>query len=744
MAEDLGQQRPLTRNLHETLSRAEVLAARRKHSVVGLDHLLLALAQDAEAVTMLMACEVDVEALAMDLLRKLGPEAKMISPNAVPPSLDFTVQNLLAHASAAAEAVDQSEIDGANIISAILGGSGSQTTQKILERHGLTYDKAVKVLKQTVKSEKPAQKDDKTRQTEKPASPEQQQAGSPNGKKREAAKPGDGHPPATAKHPQPQPKSPVPGPEVMADRPQGAPDNHKAHTQKSERDQREFVKPVDHPQTAHELSQRRDPSARRVSFPRPEKQGEMQSQHAPQGKTPDQKAVYEDSIIQAEAHPSDYDLTAEFAERPKAPRGPQGGKNPGLVEDGEAHERRGAANGWQGQSAEGPDARQPKGPFLTRSAAKHTILSAQPEKTPLETSTVKQPAPYKTGVRPSDQPADQKIEQQDPQQGDTPGAFNEKPQGEHLSGGMPPPLPEHGVHQPPAMEAPTGAPALGQIAGQSPPADQRPAAEMWEAKEQALPNEVTRSMIPPGGHNVPPYLQDKTGPFHQGQPLNGYTETPMQRGRQPQPPPSITMEELGTTIKRSGEGLSEGAANDLVMENIPKVMAVGKIHYLEVRVARFANAELDFGPDHYGLRAKGEKGPITKAITVRLTGPDGQFLIDSISASTQWSEIHKGVVDEADFSVWRWRVMPRKSGASKLRLDVTVRSASEEGLTAEIPVQPSRTISVKVTRNYLSMLKKLVFWGALFAAGFAMANYGQETVNFIETQIDQLTQIEDE
>ena len=175
----------------------------------------------------------------------------------------------------------------------------------------------------------------------------------------------------------------------------------------------------------------------------------------------------------------------------------------------------------------------------------------------------------------------------------------------------------------------------------------------------------------------------------------------------PHPDGQISMQELGAQINRTGQELRNIAPEDQVIENIPKVMRKGKVHFIEVRVARFANTELDFDPDQYGLRAKQDKVPVIKAITVRLTGPDGQFLIDSANSSTQWTEIHNGV-DEADFAVWRWRILPQRSGKSKLRLDITARTSSENGITAEIPVQPSRSFDVKVTRNYGAIINRLL------------------------------------
>ena len=53
----------LSRNLEQTLHRALILAGDRHHEYATLEHLLLALVDDADAVTVFRACGVDLERL---------------------------------------------------------------------------------------------------------------------------------------------------------------------------------------------------------------------------------------------------------------------------------------------------------------------------------------------------------------------------------------------------------------------------------------------------------------------------------------------------------------------------------------------------------------------------------------------------------------------------------------------------------------------------------------------------------
>ena len=57
----------LSRNLEQSLHRALGLASKRRHEYATLEHLLLSLTEDQDAVAVLRACTVDVDKLRRDL-----------------------------------------------------------------------------------------------------------------------------------------------------------------------------------------------------------------------------------------------------------------------------------------------------------------------------------------------------------------------------------------------------------------------------------------------------------------------------------------------------------------------------------------------------------------------------------------------------------------------------------------------------------------------------------------------------
>jgi len=64
----------LSRNLEQTLHRALGLASERRHEYATLEHLLLSLAEDGDATTVLRACGVDVDKLRRDLAEFLDKD----------------------------------------------------------------------------------------------------------------------------------------------------------------------------------------------------------------------------------------------------------------------------------------------------------------------------------------------------------------------------------------------------------------------------------------------------------------------------------------------------------------------------------------------------------------------------------------------------------------------------------------------------------------------------------------------
>ena len=68
----------LSRQLEETLRRAMAKAASKKHEFATLEHLLLALTEDQDAIEVFKACSVNIKLLEEDLSKYLEEDLKSI------------------------------------------------------------------------------------------------------------------------------------------------------------------------------------------------------------------------------------------------------------------------------------------------------------------------------------------------------------------------------------------------------------------------------------------------------------------------------------------------------------------------------------------------------------------------------------------------------------------------------------------------------------------------------------------
>ncbi|MBY0335540.1 MAG: ATP-dependent Clp protease ATP-binding subunit ClpA [Acetobacteraceae bacterium] len=110
----------LSRNLEQTLHRALGLANERRHEYATLEHLLLALGDDADAATVLRACGVDVDRLKRDLTEFLDKDlAGLVSERAGDPKPTAGFQRVVQRAAIHVQSSGRDEVTGANVLVAL-------------------------------------------------------------------------------------------------------------------------------------------------------------------------------------------------------------------------------------------------------------------------------------------------------------------------------------------------------------------------------------------------------------------------------------------------------------------------------------------------------------------------------------------------------------------------------------------------------------------------------------------------
>jgi ATP-dependent Clp protease ATP-binding subunit ClpA len=110
----------LSQNLEQSLHRALALANERHHEYATLEHLLLALTEDQDAVAVLRACGVEIDHLRRDLAQYIDEELSALITSRVEeakPTAGF--QRVLQRAAIHVQSSGREEVTGANVLVAI-------------------------------------------------------------------------------------------------------------------------------------------------------------------------------------------------------------------------------------------------------------------------------------------------------------------------------------------------------------------------------------------------------------------------------------------------------------------------------------------------------------------------------------------------------------------------------------------------------------------------------------------------
>ncbi|MCG8594195.1 MAG: ATP-dependent Clp protease ATP-binding subunit ClpA [Kiloniellales bacterium] len=125
----------LSSNLEQTLHRALAAANERRHEYATLEHLMLALTEDPDAVAVLRACGVELDRLRSDLLDYIDNElANLITaqPGDAKPTAGF--QRVLQRAAIHVQSSGREEVTGANVLVAMFSERESHAVYFLQEQ----------------------------------------------------------------------------------------------------------------------------------------------------------------------------------------------------------------------------------------------------------------------------------------------------------------------------------------------------------------------------------------------------------------------------------------------------------------------------------------------------------------------------------------------------------------------------------------------------------------------------------
>ena len=161
----------------------------------------------------------------------------------------------------------------------------------------------------------------------------------------------------------------------------------------------------------------------------------------------------------------------------------------------------------------------------------------------------------------------------------------------------------------------------------------------------------------------------------------------------------------------------------LLIETVPRRMRIGVPAMAEVRIARDKVDGLLHALN--GREPNGAAGAVlTRALSVRLRAVKGGFWIEPATPETQWIESGSGRVED-NYIAWRWTVVPRRRGRSRLTLMVSAHTAGRDGVAATTS-PPDRVIDVKVRLDHLRRALRVTGWIVAGLAGAVIARFGPE------------------
>lgn len=131
----------LSRNLEQTLHRALANANERRHEYATLEHLLLALTEDQDALAVLRACGVDVAKLKAELVEYLDGELSNLVTTRhddAKPTAGF--QRVLQRAAIHVQSSGREEVTGANVLVALFSERESHAVYFLQEQEMTRFD----------------------------------------------------------------------------------------------------------------------------------------------------------------------------------------------------------------------------------------------------------------------------------------------------------------------------------------------------------------------------------------------------------------------------------------------------------------------------------------------------------------------------------------------------------------------------------------------------------------------------
>ena len=133
-----------------------------------------------------------------------------------------------------------------------------------------------------------------------------------------------------------------------------------------------------------------------------------------------------------------------------------------------------------------------------------------------------------------------------------------------------------------------------------------------------------------------------------------------------------------------------------ILENVPRKARVATPQKFQISMSK-EEAGLLFGRlSRHAPQHTAATEPACRAITVRLTAPQGAFTLEALTPETQW--LLERSANEA-FGIWAWTAVPSANGLHYLKASISAREVAPNGPGAATAL-PDQTIKVRVRGNF--------------------------------------------
>lgn len=690
---------PISTTLTGSLARAANYARDQAHASIALEHLLLALTEDPDAIRIMSLSGVDADRLATDVSNHLGRIEDHLPPGSDhAPEVSEELKRILKGAAAASRG-RRREIDGAIVLAAIVGDAKSAAAH-ILSSQGLNFETAIRAL-QAVRDTAAAEEASEPHHRPPANQADYDAASDPH------ASPSPTHVPVT----RPQQARPAANDIIAEARSKVQARNAPAPADDEPiaRD-REVLGRLEIARRAYEQRQNANGSEPPAGIDDRGNGRVAPGEHHDEG--PDRsmaRAAYRLPVSPPVAS------GRPMSPRPRPIPQPQERRTPPASELMAGREQR-------------PAPRPPSAPPL-RPGPGGPPPEHWPELPPSTPPRRHAPdhgaATPAAGFAPPESP--KRVDH--PQTATAQGAFVPQHPGTRPHPQAPPQPP---LHVPPRPHEPV--PHRNPAAGSPVPSQPGPPPTLHPRQPNAGPQQT----------EGPPFGGGPGRPSHPGPrpqpPPPGFRPIPPPRpaAGPPQGDPRFP-QSAGAPPPHLGHDQAQHPGADRIAEHelaslIPPRMTANRTTLIEIELPRAKLAELNLSNAHPGVQTLDGASGSPMAVVLRLRAPEGGFFIEPISAETQWLGMGPGATAGPPVC-WRWNVTPKRSGRFPIQVLIAGRSIGPDGLATETAL-PGQVAEVRIRGNVAPMLLGTAKVLTAFLLGAALVFFSGPIVDFATTAIE--------